>query len=181
MRIAEDDQPLGLASGEVRVVPYHAQWPALYELEAARLREALDQRGCSVVLEHSGSTAVPGLAAKPIIDILGGRSTETSRRSVIDALEAAGYIYRGERGIPGRDFFRRGVPRSYHIHVAMIGSVFWNDHRDFRDYLRANPEASARYSALKCDLALRFPSDRESYISAKTAFVLDILERARMR
>ena len=180
MDIRRDDaSALGLESKTVRVVPYHARWPELYAAEATQIAGVLAAHGLTLELEHTGSTAVPGLAAKPIIDILGGRTPDAPRPALIAALESAGYTYRGEQGIPGRDFFRRGDPRSYHLHVAELGGEFWNDHRDFRDYLRAHPDALRDYAELKAELARRFPKDRERYIEAKTEFVGAILKLAR--
>jgi GrpB-like predicted nucleotidyltransferase (UPF0157 family) len=169
---------LGLESGTVRVVPYDPVWAALYDAEAARLSTILAAQGVSLRMEHTGSTAVPGLAAKPIIDILAGSRDEERRERTIAALEAAGYSYRGEQGIPGRDFFRRGEPRKYHVHLTRIGSPFWKEHLAFRDYLRAHPEAAAAYATLKHELAARHPRDREGYIDGKTEFVREILARA---
>src|SRR5205814_962443 len=82
--------------------------PALYQAEAQRLREILSARGLDLELEHTGSTAIRGLAAKPVLDILGGRRGDDDRAAVIAAIEHAGYVHRGEQGIEGRDFFRRG-------------------------------------------------------------------------
>ncbi len=160
------------------VVPYDPAWPELYQAEVARLTPILAAHDVSLVIEHSGSTAIPGAAAKPVLDILAGRRPADSREQIIDALVSAGYLYRGEQGIPGRDFFRRGEPRQYHIHLTTIDSSFWRDHRTFRDYLRSHPDAAAEYSALKRDLAAQHPQDREAYIEGKTAFVKAILERA---
>ena len=170
---------LGLESGVVRVVSYDPRWAQLYEAEASQLEAELAARGVSLVLEHVGSTAVVGLAAKPVLDILAGRHAHDDRGRIIQALELAGYDYRGEQGIPHRDFFRRGKPRQYHVHLAEIGGSFWNDHRAFRDYLRANPVVADAYSELKRALAARYPNDRESYIDGKTAFVQGVLIRAR--
>ena len=124
---------------------------------------------------------MPGLAAKPILDILAGRYEEESREPTIAALQAAGYIYRGEQGISGRDFFRRGDPRQYHLHLTTVGSQFWWDHLAFRNSLRGKPRAAAEYAALKIALAERYPRDREAYIEGKTAFVEAILAAARRR
>jgi GrpB-like predicted nucleotidyltransferase (UPF0157 family) len=172
---------LGLESGTVRVVPADVRWSNLFAEEAARVRQVLARHGVELALEHTGSTAVPGLAAKPIIDILGGHAPGVSRRAVITAIEDAGYQHRGEQGIPGRDFFRRGTPRSYHLHLVETGSGFWRDHLTFRDYLRAHPERSAAYGALKVALAERYPRDREAYIEGKTAFVVETLRLATER
>ncbi len=164
-------ESLGLESGTVRVVPYDPAWPTLYTAELARLEPILRAHGVSLAFEHSGSTAVPSLAAKPILDLLAGRHSEQDRGSIIAALENAGYTYRGEQGIPGRDFFRRGEPRQYHVHLTEIDSDFWRDHLAFRNYLRANPDALTAYAVLKQELAARYPRDREAYIDGKTAFV----------
>ncbi|MFL5605546.1 MAG: GrpB family protein [Gemmatimonadaceae bacterium] len=174
-----DGDSLGLASGSVRVVPYDPAWPDLYEAEVARLQPILLSHGVALRLEHTGSTAVPGLAAKPVLDILAGRHGDDERAAAIAALQAGGYVYRGEQGIAGRDFFRRGDPRKYHVHLAAIGSSFWRDHRAFRDYLRAHPVAAAAYATLKQELAARYPRDRERYIDGKAAFVEQTLDAAR--
>ena len=170
---------LGLPSRTVRIVPYDPAWPKLYADEVTRVEPILIAHGVSLVLEHMGSTAIPGLAAKPVLDLLAGRRSEDHHAGVIAALEAAGYVYRGEQGITGRDFFRRGEPRQYHLHLTTIDSTFWRDHRLFRDYLRANPDALAAYAFLKQNLAAQFPRDREAYIDGKTAFVEAILVEAR--
>ena len=170
---------LGLASGTVRVVPYDPAWPALFVAEAARIAPFLAAHRLTLELEHTGSTAVPGLSAKPILDLLGGWVHAAERDAAIVALEAAGYEYRGEQGIPGRDFFRRGEPRQYHLHLTHVGSAFWDDHRTFRDYLRATPAAAAAYAALKEALAARYPTDRERYIDGKANFVTVTLAEAR--
>lgn len=170
---------VGLEAKQVRVVTYHDGWPALYDAEVARMAAVLAAAGVTLRLEHTGSTAVPGLAAKPIIDILAGIVEEGERAVAIAALQAAGYQHRGEQGIPGRDFFRRGEPRSYHVHLTLVGSVFWDDHRTFRDWLRTHPAAAAEYAALKQALAARHPRDREAYIEGKTEFVELVLRSAR--
>jgi len=169
---------LGLESKTVRLVPYDARWPELYAAEAERITRVLSDRGLALQLEHTGSTAIPGPSAKPILDILAGRDADSDRAALITALESAGYTYRGESGIPGRDFFRRGDPRSYHVHLTERGSQFWRDHLTFRDRLRRDPDAARAYAEIKAELARRFPMDRERYIEGKTDFVLKILRRA---
>lgn len=170
---------LGLERGTVRVVPYSARWPTLFAAEEGRLAPILDAAGVELAIEHTGSTSVPGLCAKPIVDILGGLAREGDRVAAIAALERAGYVHRGEQGIPGRNFFRRGVPRQFHLHLALAGGTFWRDHLDFRDWLRTHDEAAQAYAALKQALAHRFPGDREAYIEGKTAFVEATLRAAR--
>jgi GrpB-like predicted nucleotidyltransferase (UPF0157 family) len=169
---------LGLERGIVRLVPYDPAWPGLYVAEAERLQESFTAAGLVGLLEHTGSTAIPGLPAKPVLDILGGYPEGASVTAYIDALTRADYIHRGEQGIPGREFFRRGNPRSYHLHLAAIDSAFWRDHLTFRDRLRADDSLRDAYAALKLDLAARFPQDRQAYIDAKAPFVKEILANA---
>ena len=173
--------PLGLAEGMVRVIPHQPMWKTLYEAEAARLQVEFAQRGLEVRLEHTGSTAVPGLAAKPIVDILGGHTSDVPRARIITALVDADYVHRGEQGIAGRDFFRRGMPRQYHLHLTTVSSAFWRDHRAFRDFLKAHPDTARMYAELKYQLAERFPFDRPAYIDGKSAFVHEILTQAARR
>ncbi len=170
------DSSLGLGPGEVRVVPYDLRWPELFVAEAARLREALKPH--ELRLEHTGSTAVPGLAAKPVLDILAGYPDSTALPELVQRLQGAGYVYRGPQGIPEREFFRRGEPRSYHLHLTQLGRQFWHDHLTFRDRLRADPRLRAEYAALKLRLSVEHPNDREQYIDGKTAFVRAVLAAA---
>ena len=165
---------LGLDSGTVRVVPYNPSWPTLFVAEVQRLREALPSN-LLIALEHTGSTAVPGLAAKPILDLLGGYPRGTLVEQYIAALVRAGYSYRGEQGIPGRYFFRRGEPRAYHLHLVEQDGTFWREHITFRDSLRADVWLRDEYAALKLNLARRYPRDREAYIEGKAAFVQGVL------
>jgi GrpB-like predicted nucleotidyltransferase (UPF0157 family) len=173
-RLTADPEPaLGLASKTVRVVPYDARWPALFAAEEARIRTALD--GIPLELEHVGSTSVPGLAAKPIIDIMAGRLADVPAERVIPLLVKAGYEHRGDRGLPGREFFRRGDPRSYHVHLVDLASHYWREHLGFRDRLRADPATLAEYASLKRALAARFPFDREKYIEGKADFIQGVI------
>ena len=168
--------PLGLASGSVRVVPYDASWPRLFQEESLRLRASLAP--LAIELEHTGSTSVPGLAAKPVLDILAGVPEQLAIAPYVAALVAAGYVHRGEQGIPGREFFRRGDPRAYHIHLTRVGSGFWREHLAFRDYLRSHADVRDEYARLKVALAARFPADRAAYIDSKAPFIRRVLELA---
>jgi GrpB-like predicted nucleotidyltransferase (UPF0157 family) len=168
---------LGLESGAVPLEPYDPAWPELFAAERERLQRIFAAAGLVVTLEHTGSTAIPGLASKPILDILGGYAEGTPVTEHIDVLTAAGYLHRGEQGVPGREFFRRGNPRSYHLHLTAFDSPFWRDHLTFRNRLRADDALRDAYAALKRDLAARFPKDREAYIEGKGTFVNDILRR----
>lgn len=167
--------PLGLEAGTVVVVPYDAAWPQLFVEESARISAAIAP--LALRLEHTGSTAVPGLAAKPVLDILAGYDDPAQRMRLVRALVDAGYDHRGPQGVPEREFFRRGTPRSYHVHMVVTGGIFWREHQTFRDALRADPALRDEYAALKYDLMRRHPTDRESYIEGKTSFVRTALAK----
>jgi len=163
------------------LVEYDSRWPGVFEAEAARVRAALG--GDSVVaVEHIGSTAVPGLAAKPIIDLLVGVTSLGCGGEVTPALEAIGYEAQGEFGIPGRLFFEKrgvGAVRTHHLHMAEPGGEFWTEELLFRDYLRAHPDEARAYERLKRDRARRFRFQRAEYTASKTDYILDVLEKAR--
>jgi GrpB-like predicted nucleotidyltransferase (UPF0157 family) len=161
----------------IRLVPYDSSWPLEFAAEAARIERALD--GLPIRLEHIGSTAVPGLAAKPVIDILGGRPPRSRLEPYIAAFRQLGYEHKGNFGIPGRQYFRRGTPRSHHVHLVDWTSDFWRDHLLFRDYLRAHPEVAREYDALKRDMALAHAQDKKGYTDAKGPFIRSVVRRAR--
>ena len=170
--------PLGLASGAVTVVPYDSAWPDLFEAERDRIFKAVAHARVDLRIEHMGSTAVPGLAAKPVLDMLAAPEHDGRIGDAIGAVEGADYVYRGEQGIRGRHFFRRGNPRQYHLHLTTLGSVFWRHHLAFRDYVRAHADVAAEYARLKVRLAETYPRDREAYIEGKTEFVARVLAAA---
>jgi GrpB-like predicted nucleotidyltransferase (UPF0157 family) len=169
-------EPLGLESGVVRLIEYNPRWPELFVAEAKRIR---DHCGASALrLEHIGGTSIPGMWAKPIVDILAGRPHAAAIQDYVSALARAGYEHRGERGVLGREYFRRGEPRSYHLHLVEEGGPLWRDYLAFRDHLRSHPEAAGHFAILKRQLAARFPRDREAYLAAKSAFVEKVLLQA---
>jgi GrpB-like predicted nucleotidyltransferase (UPF0157 family) len=168
---------LGLESGAVRLVEHDPAWPELFAAESRRIHAALGP-DLPLALEHTGSTAVPGLVAKPIVDILGGYPRGAGVQSYIAALVQAGYAHRGEQGIQGREFFRLGEPRAYHLHLAERDGPFWREHVAFRDALRAQPALREAYAALKIELARKYPRDREAYTEGKTLFVRQVLADA---
>lgn len=166
----------------IEIVDYDPSWPEVFAAEAARLRPFFPP-GCIRRLEHIGSTAVPGLAAKPVVDILVGvEDVEPVRSEVAPRMEAAGYDYfwrptSGDDGGPfypwfiGRDVAGRRVS---HIHVVTLDNAEQWDRVAFRDHLRAHPAVAAEYAALKRELASRHGGDREAYTQAKTAFILRV-------
>ena len=118
------------------------------------------------------------MCSKPVVDIAAGRPRDASIGDYVTALERVGYEHRGERGVPGRQFFCRGVPRAYHLHLVEEGGPLWRDYVGFRDYLRADAHAAHRFAHTKRALAARFPEDRQAYMKAKAAHVQQILRLA---
>jgi len=169
--------PLGLESGVVRLVEYDARWPALFAAEAQRICDQCT--ALALRLEHIGGTSIQGMCAKPVVDIAAGRPCDTSLEDYVAALEQASYEHRGERGVPGRQYFRRGQPRSFHVHLVEEGGPLWRDFVAFRDYLRCHAEAARQFADLKRILAARYSQDREAYMNAKSSHVQEILRLAR--
>ncbi len=159
----------------VRMCAYDPGWPAAAELELRRLRDALG--GVAVRFEHVGSTAVPGLESKPVIDLQVSVAALEPRAAYVEALEALGYLYAPDPASPGYRFFGRPAqrPRSHHVHVCEAGGAQEARHLAVRDYLRAHPAQARAYGERKREAAARHPSDRLAYIAAKAAFV-DALE-----
>jgi len=170
---------LGLEPGRVRLVPYRGEWAQLFCKERARLLAAIGEYVLDI--QHVGSTAIPGLPAKPILDIGVAVAEFEAARVCIAPLEALGYTYRGEHGIPRRHYFVREPPRTHHLHMHEIASPEWGRLVLFRDYLLAHPDVAEAYGALKRELARRHSHDRGAYTEAKTAFVENVLGRARGR
>jgi len=161
----------------ILVVDYDANWPLHYEQEKIKILDALNNN--VVDIQHVGSTSVPGLAAKPVIDILLGLAQVPPSNASISALETLGYLYCGELGIPGRHFFRRGMPRTHQIHLVLADSEFWKSHILFRDFLRSHPDAAQQYEALKRKLAVELGLDRDRYTNSKAPLIEQLLIQAR--
>ena len=165
-----------MPAGTVRIVAYDETWPLEFEAEAARIERACD--GLSIRLEHIGSTSIPGLAAKPVIDILAGRPGTVPGERYVAAFKQLGYEHKGAYGIPGRNYFRKGAPRTHHVHMFNVSSEMWRDHLLFRDYLRAHPGVVREYETIKRELATMYLFDKEQYTDAKGPFVRSIVRRA---
>jgi len=161
------------------VVDYDPAWPAIFESLRARIASALGSLALRV--EHVGSTSVPGLAAKPIIDIDTVIRVSGDLPAAIERLEAIGYSHRGEivGGPPGCEAFDRPPDAPvHHLFVCPEDTDQLHKHLAFRDYLRTHPEARAQNVALKRSLAVRFSHNRIGYTESKTEFILGILSRA---
>ncbi len=160
----------------VEIADYDPRWPGMFEDEKNRIRDSIDE--WLVDVEHIGSTSVPGLAAKPIIDMMPTLRDLTDATRCIRPMEALGYEYvpQYEVFLPERRYFQKGYPRTHHVHMVEVGSAFARRHIAFRDYLRSHPEAAAEYAALKRTLAQEHRTDRFAYTDAKSQFILGIEE-----
>lgn len=168
--------------GEVVIVEYDPRWSRIFEEEAARVAEVLS-KDLVVSVEHFGSTAVPGLAAKPIVDLLVSvHSLVEAKQVAVSPLEELGYAYWFDNPDPQRMFFVKGLlpnsPRTHHIHIIESDSIL-RERLLFRDYLRAHPDEASRYAQLKRHLAQQFPIDREAYTSGKTEYVQSVMQKVR--
>jgi GrpB-like predicted nucleotidyltransferase (UPF0157 family) len=167
---------------EIEIVEYDPRWPILFDQEAKRLRATLDP-SLIVGLEHFGSTAIPGLSAKPIIDILiAVRSLADAQVAFVEELRSLEYVYWADNPKKDRMFFVKGMPpfgsrRSHHVHVTEPNGEMWQ-RLAFRDYLRTHPEEAADYERLKRRLAAKHQTDREAYTDAKSAYVETVMRRA---
>ena len=159
----------------VIVVDYDPRWPLVFEELRAPIARVLD--GLAQTIEHVGSTSVPGLAAKPIIDMDVIVPNVDCVPTVIDRLATIGYDHRGDLGIVGREAFRAPdeLP-DHHLYVCVRGCLALNNHLGVRDYLRSNPAAVAEYARLKRELADAHTRDIDGYIEGKSAFLRSVLE-----
>jgi GrpB-like predicted nucleotidyltransferase (UPF0157 family) len=159
----------------IEIHPYDPAWPGRFKVEAARIMAALGS--LAIGIEHVGSTAVPGLAAKPVIDMLLGLKDLDDGPRMVAPLQQLGYAHwyedpaRSERLYFVRWADATRSSRLSHLHVAPVGGVFWTELLRFRDWLRSDAHNAARYQALKQELAQRYADDREAYTAAKTEFV----------
>jgi GrpB-like predicted nucleotidyltransferase (UPF0157 family) len=169
----------GLGAETVQVLPYDDAWPGAFEREAARIHEAIG--GGAAHVEHIGSTAVPGLAAKPIIDLMLAVQDFDAARPLVHRIEELGYWYCGENGIPRRHYFIKEDDFgnvTHHLHALEDSSLEARKHRLFRDHLRAHPADRDAYGQLKLSLAAAHGQDRAAYQDGKTALIERILRRA---
>jgi GrpB-like predicted nucleotidyltransferase (UPF0157 family) len=167
----------GLHSNEVKLEHYDRTWPRLFAREAAALRTSLG--ALALQIEHIGSTAVPDLEAKPIIDIAVQTKTFADLPVIIATMEKNGWMHKGEFGLPGRHFFTKGKPVRFHIHIVDAESPHWPRWIGFRDLLRADEKSRRAYEGLKRRLAEKFPNDRPAYTAAKSAFITNAIAKSR--
>ena len=166
----------------IYMVPHNPDWRQEFENEAKKITDAVGAN--AVTLHHIGSTAIPNIYAKPVIDILLVVQNHTELDARQAAMEALGYEALGEGGIPARRYFRRDNAlgdRTHQAHAFEAGSPQIARHLAFRDYMINNPDAAQAYSALKRELAAQHPSDIEAYMDGKEAFIREIDRQAAVR
>ena len=161
----------------VDVVPYDRSWPALFEAERALLSKVL-RRWLTGPIEHVGSTAVPDMPAKPIIDIMAAVASLDASRGALPALQQSGYQYAPYRADAMHWFCKPSfAERTHHLHLVPFGSSLWHERIRFRDCLRSYPAVAQEYAVLKHRLAHLHQLDREAYTEAKGPFVSQVLQR----
>lgn len=167
-------------SRPVVIKPYDPNWPELFQTEAKLIQETIAP--FITTIHHIGSTSVPGLAAKPIIDMLIGLNKLSDSVHFAPLLINIGYRYFPEHEVemPERRYFSKIInsDMGYHLHMVEPDSEFFRRHLAFRDYLRVHPDAVADYAALKIKLAEEYGSDREGYTDAKSDFIKEIEQKA---
>ena len=169
---------LGVPVGKVRLAEYRPDWPHAFERERARVAEALHER--APVIEHVGSTAIPGIIAKPLLDMMVGIPNIADHARAVEPMRRLGYVYHGEFGIPDRHFFVLGdaTHSTHHVHLVEYGGPFWRLNLVFRDYLRSSASARERYAAEKHRLHAEFADAREKYTAGKDAIIRELLKEA---
>ena len=166
-----------MTAGEapVELAPYDPAWPALFQDECARLHTLLAP-WLAGSIEHIGSTAVPGMMAKPVIDIMAGVETLETSRPAIAAVTSFGYCYFVYQAHLEHWFCKPSFEhRTHHVHLVPFESELWHQRLAFRDALRANDALAAEYAELKQVLARTFEFDREAYTDAKAPFIARVL------
>ena len=168
---------VGLERGTVELELYRPEWRQEYEAEVERLRSVLGND--SLDFEHVGSTAIPGIAAKPVIDMLAVVEDAAHAARLLPVLERHGYEYRPNDGVPDRAFLAKGprTNRTHYLSLTEVGNACYRESVGFRDYLRDHPTVAAEYDRLKRELAEEYGEDRPTYTAKKEPFVLRVLER----
>ena len=167
-----------MGDAPIQIVPANPRWPALFAAERDAIAEALAPWLVGPP-EHIGSTAVPGLAAKPVIDIMAPVASLDASRDAIAAAAALQYAYAPYQAETMHWFCKPGpLHRTHHLHLVPAGSPLWRDRLAFRDALRHDPALREAYTALKQSLTLAFRHDRDAYTAAKGPFVAQVLGRA---
>jgi GrpB-like predicted nucleotidyltransferase (UPF0157 family) len=162
---------------EVSLAPYNPQWPSLFAAERDRLIRLFPAQ--LLCVEHFGSTAIPGMPAKPIIDLLGGVESMAVADALVEPLLQSGYTTSAEFNatLADRRWFMRWASgqRTHHLHLVVMSGAEWRQRLQFRDELRSDARLAQRYALLKAELAAQHSKDREAYTDAKAEFVRSVI------
>ncbi|MGX4670280.1 GrpB family protein [Cerasibacillus sp. JNUCC 74] len=162
---------------KVIVTPFQTEWKKTFLQEAERVQEVFKEE--LITIHHIGSTAVPGLAAKPTIDMMLVVISIWQVDLFIKDMETLGYIFLGEYGLKGRRYFYKGEDEhTHHVHIFQKDSDEVKRHLAFRDYLITHPETAEKYGKLKLKLAAQYPNDIAAYIQGKNNFVKEVEQQA---
>ena len=164
---------LGLESNIVRLSNHSLLWADLYREEEKRISAAIGH--LIIDLQHIGSTAIPGIKAKPILDMLAGVAQLERALLCKASLEAIGYDYIALAGIADDHVFGKGVPRTHYLHVVKYGDAKWTNHLGFRDRLRNDPDLAQAYEKLKEELSRKFSDSHAKYHNAKSKFINEVI------
>jgi GrpB-like predicted nucleotidyltransferase (UPF0157 family) len=156
----------------IKILPYAPLWPKEFAIEAPRIKNALGEN--CLFIHHIGSTSVPGLCAKPIIDILCVANNIMTVDKSTMAMQKLGYIALGEYGIPFRRFFQNGNESTHHVHIFEKCNLEIKRHLKFRDWMRLHQDDRNAYAKLKQELAKKYPNDITAYCLGKDAFINNI-------
>lgn len=170
---------IGLGRGAVKLIPYDSVWATEFEQEKQRLLDVFGDK--LIAVEHIGSTAVPGLSAKPIIDMIAAIASFDELEKFVEPLQDLGYEYMPNRMFTDRKFFPKGSHsnRTHHLNLVLKDDVNqWESPLVFRDYLRDHQEARDEYAELKASLAKQYSADRQRYTRSKNDFIQRILRSA---
>ena len=170
--------PLGTDGGNIEIVEYRPEWLVLFEKEKAAIMERC--RPWVIEVHHVGSTSVPGLAAKPLLDIMPVVANPDDGEDAVEPMATLGYRYREDNGLPGRFYFDKIVDGRTVVHAHMYPQNHFDVRKlmAFRDHLRSHREAALAYEGLKRELASKYRNEREAYTDSKTAFIKCITEAA---
>ena len=164
---------VGLAKGSVVLEGPHRFWNYIFHYEAAHIRHRIGH--WIAELHHTGSTSIPNLKAKPIIDILIAVPDWDALDKIVAAMQSLGYTHKGENGIPGRQYFTKGDPRSFHVHMCSTDNEQYRRQLIFKQRLCANPSLVKEYEDLKIELSEKYKEDRESYTTGKDSFIQSVI------
>lgn len=172
---------IGLKRGTVKLKKHSSNWAELFEKE----KRILLKKFHNVIIEvsHGGSTAIPTIPAKPIIDMFAVVSSLKDTKTIRKGLEKLGYEYRGEEGVPERILYVKGKPelRTHHLQLVERQSSEWKNHLLIKEYFQKHPKVARKYAELKTKLAKKYPDDRKSYSHGKDAFIKSVIKKAKAK